>query len=225
VGALLAVASILIDLRFLDYYAIIESRDPTDEEWATVDRYNRIAAWFGWTTILATTSTIAAWCFWKYRCHRNLSALGAVNLQFTSRGAVGSYFMPFLNLFWPYQAMREIRWASSPRGENAIDCRPHHVSSSMILVAWWVSYFLACAVGQASSRLMSSANSSNDAPYLKLACYTSIVAETVFLGASFLAACLVANIVNRQELRAALVGALQAAAPPGSKVVAEPDSP
>ena len=154
-------------------------------------------------TIVTYLATIVAWCFWKYRCHRNLPALGAVNLQFTPRTAVGFYFLPLLNLFRPYQAMREIRWASNPKAANAIDCRFHHVSMSLLLLAWWISLILAGLANQATNAIVRQASKSDDISIHVAVCYGSIASSIAFLVATLIAACLVLNIARRQERRAA----------------------
>ena len=45
---------------------------------------------------------------WKHRASKNLSPLGVSNQRFPPWRAVEYYFIPILNLFRPYQAMKEI---------------------------------------------------------------------------------------------------------------------
>src|SRR5688572_6359973 len=55
------------------------------------------------------------WCMWVYRTYRNLPALGAEGLNYSPGWAVGYYFIPVLNLFRPFQVMRETWRASDVR--------------------------------------------------------------------------------------------------------------
>jgi hypothetical protein len=52
-------------------------------------------------------------CIWP-RANRNARALGATGMRFTPGWCVGWYFVPIMNLFRPYQAMKEIWMASVP---------------------------------------------------------------------------------------------------------------
>jgi hypothetical protein len=56
--------------------------------------------------------SIIAVAMWIHRAHANLYEAGAEGLQFTPGWAVGWYFIPFANLFKPFQAMREL-WTRS----------------------------------------------------------------------------------------------------------------
>ena len=52
---------------------------------------------------------------WVYAAHRNLPALQSHDGEFTPGWAVGWFFIPFMNLFKPYQAMRHLWNESDPR--------------------------------------------------------------------------------------------------------------
>jgi len=57
-------------------------------------------------------ASIVVFLIWEYRSFNNLSALEARNLEFSPGWAIGWWFVPFANLFKPFQAMREL-WAES----------------------------------------------------------------------------------------------------------------
>jgi hypothetical protein len=184
--------------------AVLDIRELSDAEAADADGLDSIALLFNWASVVTMIATVVAWCFWKHRCHRNLSALGAVNLQFTPRSAIGFYFLPIFQLFKPYQAMREIAWASNPHSGPAIDCRFHHISTSFLLVAWWVFFFLVSTTDRIAAS-KTPVDDSSDLSAYKAYYYSSIAALVVFLMATMLAAAVVHRIVRRQERRAALV--------------------
>lgn len=50
---------------------------------------------------------------WFYRANKNLHARSVPGLDFTPGWAVGWFFVPVINLWKPYQVMRELFWASS----------------------------------------------------------------------------------------------------------------
>ncbi len=61
---------------------------------------------------LAFLASVVLVAMWIHRAHANLHEAGVDGLEFTPGWAVGWYFIPFANLFKPFQAMREL-WAAS----------------------------------------------------------------------------------------------------------------
>jgi hypothetical protein len=205
-GALVAAGEIVTDLRCIAFMKVQETRDLTDAESQSLDACYSWLQRLSMIGLAAYLGTIVAWCVWKYRAHRNLPALGAVNLQFTSRMAAGCYFLPILNLFRPYQAASEISWASRPNADAVVDCRRHFVKASFLLVAWWVMFFASNLASQFSGSIWRRAIESNDFEFYRAAHYISIGANVVFLIATILACTVVARIVSGQERRAIAFG-------------------
>src|SRR5438093_12382214 len=56
---------------------------------------------------------------WLQRAYRNLPALHATELRYTPGWAVGSWFIPLVNLFAPHQVVSELWKASDPSTSNA----------------------------------------------------------------------------------------------------------
>ena len=84
---------------------------------------------------------------WIHRSNWNARALGAKNMQFTPGWSIGWYFVPFANLWKPYQAMKEI-WQASI---NAKDWRSQTVQG---ILGWWWSLWIVYSIsGNASFRL------------------------------------------------------------------------
>ena len=54
---------------------------------------------------------------WKYRANFNAHQLGGTRMEFTPGWSIGWYFIPFSNLWKPYQAMKEI-WKASRNPED-----------------------------------------------------------------------------------------------------------
>lgn len=99
-----------------------------------------ISAWtFLWGMLAVTTwpmSIVAhLWVIaWMYRCHRNLEALGHRELDSKHIWVIISWFFPVLNLFCPFQVMREIWWRSHPLATNSPDSAP----ASHLVFWWWL---------------------------------------------------------------------------------------
>jgi len=90
---------------------------------------------------------------WIYRAAKNVRALGATDLRSSPGWAVGSYFVPFVNLFVPFTAMREI-WRAS------VDPGNWTAAPSTPLLGWWWFLWLAAAIsGQAAQIMVGRASS------------------------------------------------------------------
>lgn len=71
---------------------------------------------------------------WIYRAHANLELAGADDLEFSPGWSVGWFFVPFMNLFKPFQAMKEL-WNASYGTSNA-----YGSESPATLTTWWALY-------------------------------------------------------------------------------------
>ena len=73
---------------------------------------------------------------WIYLAHKNLPELGARLLHFSPGWSVGSFFVPILSWWAPYQAMRDLAKASrSPVRWDLED-------TSAVIVLWWILWVL-----------------------------------------------------------------------------------
>lgn len=125
-------------------------------------------------------ATIVAFLLWLYRAHSNLRPLGAHQLESTPGWAVGSFFIPFLNLVRPYKAVRELwRWSQPMEiGPERITYAP---SASAPLVGWWWGLWLASNfTSNAYWKLSDNVHAAGALPWLGLiADLTSIVAAAL----------------------------------------------
>lgn len=91
--------------------------------------------------LVANIGTIVSFLMWFHRAHRNLPALGAAEPRFSPGWAVGWWFIPFMNLFRPYQVAKEIWKGSDPATMPGAPDSPWS-RSSLALVRWWWFFFL-----------------------------------------------------------------------------------
>lgn len=86
---------------------------------------------------------------WIYLAKRNAQALGATGLQFTPGWSVGYFFVPVMNLWKPYQSMRETFKASSPEhGEDWADA-----TTPAVVGVWWTFWIISLIVSQLAFRV------------------------------------------------------------------------
>jgi hypothetical protein len=137
----------------------------------------------GWQLV-----TIVTFLMWFHRVHRNLPSLGARYLKYSPGWAVGSFFVPILNLFRPYQIMVEV-WENSQLESP----------SSSSPVGWWWAFWIAMnIVGQFSFRIMALAE---DLQTFVLGTWLQIIVLAISLPAAILAIQVIRAITANQDLR------------------------
>ena len=137
--------------------------------------------------------TIIVFGVWIVRANKNVRALGADGLRITPGWAVGYFFAPILNLWRPYQAMKDL-WRASQNPISSRDTR-----AGLILPTWWAFWLLAAIVGQISFRMSWSAASPED---FKNASYAEIVSGALDIPLCLSAMVLVSQIASAQTKHA-----------------------
>jgi hypothetical protein len=74
------------------------------------------------------------------QAYRNAGALGADGLRFSSGWAIGSWFVPILNLFRPKQIANDIWRASAPKLSAARQREWELLNPPFLLLAWWLAF-------------------------------------------------------------------------------------
>jgi len=84
--------------------------------------------------LAALVGTGVLWLLWLRQAYRNLALVGSKRSRFTSRQAVGYWFIPFVNLVWAYQVMKDL-WlrSESMNDRDAYDDLP----APALLSGWW----------------------------------------------------------------------------------------
>jgi hypothetical protein len=89
--------------------------------------------------LLAFLATIIVWCIWQHRAQSNAIQLTTGGLQFTPGWAVGWWFIPIVNLWKPFQTVREL-WKASHGGDAWRSMRTWPV------IGWWWATWMASLV-------------------------------------------------------------------------------
>ncbi len=79
-------------------------------------------------------ATAIVFCMWLHRAYRNLPTIGVAEVRFTPAWVVGYFFIPIVNLFRPYQAVKEIYIKSDCAYEPAV------AESAPIVGSWWAAW-------------------------------------------------------------------------------------
>lgn len=149
-------------------------------------------------TVIANITGIVLYCVWAYRANKNAHALGAQNMEFTPGWMVGWYFIPFMNLFRPYQAMKETYQASDPDS----DAYSWKQSPTPVLFGvWWAMWLISNFLGQAEFRMAMS----EDPNILGASRWVSLVSSFVGLLAAVFVFQVIRTIHQRQDAKAQVV--------------------
>lgn len=137
-------------------------------------------------------STAVLFGMWIHRANRNARALTTEPMQFSPGWSVGWYFVPIMNLFKPYQAMKEI-WEVSGRWR-----RPDSQGggSSSPLPWWWAAWVLSGVVGQAAFRASLRAESLDE---LLVSSWITLGGDILDVPLALLALLVVRGVHARQE--------------------------
>lgn len=128
---------------------------------------------------------------WIYFANANVRALGAQELNASPAMAVGSYFIPIVNLGMPFQSMREIWKASvNPRDWEI-------VRAPAIIGWWWMFWLLSCFAGIISFRL----GLMEEAGFQPAEELLQIAADTFTIPASLILIRIIGRITAQQAAR------------------------
>lgn len=151
-------------------------------------------------SILIFVTLAVAFLVWLHRVMKNLPALGnpKSRIEYTPGWAVGSFFIPFANLFMPYRAVSEAWNKSNPlvRTEEGLSFAPR--STNGLLTAWWVCWIAFGVVGRVASRLQSNAE---DTGTLITVTWFMVVTNVFAILSGVLAVLVVRGLDRRQEER------------------------
>lgn len=139
-GALLAAASVWSNWMQLD----LLGRQFTVEEAQANDLREKIVV-YSWLAIGYVC--YAVFGRWIVVAHRNLPALGLPYPDITPGWALGWFFIPFANLWKPYQAMRQL-WKTSIDSQNGAER-----DDPLLLVTWWALWIVAGLIGAFAAML------------------------------------------------------------------------
>lgn len=136
---------------------------------------------------------------WFSAAYRNLGAFGLAP-RFKTGWAIGSWFVPFLNLWRPKQIANDIWRGSDPELPSHVD--PWSRPVPTVLGLWWAAWVIGLFVGRGALRSSFSATTAEE---FRTAAIVDIVGLTINIAAAVLAVVFVRQATARQEARAARV--------------------
>jgi len=140
--------------------------------------------------LLAYIVTGVAFLKWIHRANKNCHGFGAQGMEFTPGWSIGYYFIPFVNLYKPYQAMKEI-WKVSTNPTNW-----QNEGGSALLGWWWALWLISGFLGQASFRMSMKADTIIS---LQASTMVSILSGIIDIPLYIVAVSLITAIYTKQE--------------------------
>lgn len=144
---------------------------------------------------------IIAWCLWTHRVASNVRAFDRPMM--TSPGwAVGWYFIPILNIWKPYSAIKEIWRGSDPADRGNTEPDDYWASEGkavpFFFIAWWLTYLGAGVIDRIAAFWLEDPTGAGWVSGMHYA----IVAIAIDLVAVSLALVVCHRLTRRQEARA-----------------------
>ncbi|MEA2031569.1 MAG: DUF4328 domain-containing protein [Patescibacteria group bacterium] len=127
---------------------------------------------------------------WIHRANSNCHGFGAQGMEFTPGWSIGYYFIPFINLYKPYRAMKEI-WKVSTNPTNW-----QNENGSALLGWWWALWLTSNFLGQAVFRLSMRADSISS---LQASTTVSIISEIIDIPLYIVAVSLISSVFTKQD--------------------------
>ena len=140
-----------------------------------------------WAASAIFLVTIIAYTIWLYRSNRNLRTLTRDHVRFSPRRAAWWSFIPIMNLFKPYQVMKEVYNKSNPQR-----------SGSHPVAIWWFSLILALLMGMAAG-IVSLSETATGALWADILTITALVPDAI---AAVDLMAIVSRVTTWQETRA-----------------------
>lgn len=161
--------------------------------WKSIVKTDQTVAVFDFVILI---TTIVLFCMWIHRANSNARQLGAKGMAFTPGWAVGWYFVPFANLWKPYQAMKEI-WRASKNPDAW-----KNEQRGAILPWWWFFFIVTHIFGYASLRTSRKAIEAEEIDELLTATGVALASDLVTIPATIIAIVLVRQIYEMQMTHA-----------------------
>jgi hypothetical protein len=163
--------------------------DPSPER--IQENYDRQQS-MGLTQLGVRIMVLIVFLIWISRANKNGSSLGAVDMEFSPALCVAGFFIPIVNLYWPYKAVKEIWKASHP--DYLHDW--HQATTSPVLGWWWILWLTRNFAYAVAGRLSWHTES---APQLLIAARIRLFADLIDLPTIALAIAVVHKIQSMQE--------------------------
>ena len=182
-----AVVSDYLEWRLMD--RIIAGEQVTDAEaTANDDRQGAI----GLVQLALLVAAAVVFIRWMYGAYRNLAVVAPAERRYSPGWAIGSWFVPIMNLFRPKQMVNDI-WRAG--GRDASDAQP-----GFLLLAWWLLWLLSSFIVNFAARSYTNADTAEE---VKTGTILYFISDAMSVAGAILAIVVVRRGTDRLDAKAA----------------------
>jgi hypothetical protein len=182
-----AVWSGWLEAQLMDRF--IAGEEVTEAEATSND--NRQAA-FGIIQFALSIAAAVVFIRWLHGAYRNVSLVAPAEKRYGTGWAIGSWFVPIMNLFRPKQIVNDV-WRAG--GKNAEDAQP-----GWLLGAWWLLWLVGNFAVNAAARAYTDADTPEE---LKTGTVLFMVSDTMSVIGAIAAIYVVQQATDRLDAKAA----------------------
>jgi len=184
-----AVVSDWLEWRLMD--RIIAGEPVTDAEATSND--NRQGA-IGLLQLALTVAAAIVFIRWMHAAYRNLEAVAPAEKRYSAGWAIGSWFVPIMNLFRPKQMVNDI-WRAG--GRDPQDAQP-----GWLLLSWWALWLISSFIVNIAGRSYMDADTAEE---LKTGTILYFAGDAMQVVCAILAIVIVRRGTERLDAKAAAV--------------------
>ena len=123
--------------------------DPDNVDMSMIEASDTLIIAANVAHIVIVILSVVFFIMWFRRAYYNLHMLPWHNARYTEGWAAGSWFVPIIYRWWPYQIMMDI-WRGT---QNALKERLGEPQSAAIVGWWWALYLIISIYGNISGRI------------------------------------------------------------------------
>jgi hypothetical protein len=184
-----AVFSDALEWRLMD--RIIAGEEVTDAEATAND--NRQGT-IGLVQLVLVIAAAVVFIRWMHAAYRNIYLVAPGERRYSPGWAIGSWFVPIMNLFRPKQMVNDI-WRAG--GRDAADAQP-----GALLLGWWLLWVLSSFIVNFAARSYMRADTAEE---IKTGTILYLVSDAMSVVCAILAIVIVRKGTDRLDAKAAAV--------------------
>jgi hypothetical protein len=186
---IIVVFAILIGVKFLSFLSLswqytllteFQQHPDAPIDYATLQMSDNIRIGMIIMSLAVYILAIIFFISWFRRAYYNLHAIPGSSPAYAEGWAAGWWFVPVMNLFRPYQIMREI-WDGT---QKVITHRLDKLYSLNIIVIWWTAFIVMNVYGNITARI---SNSANNVDELLIATRLEMIGDVLTIISAFIA--------------------------------------
>jgi hypothetical protein len=183
------VVSDFLEWRLMD--RIIAGDEVTDAEATAND--NRQGT-IGLVQLALVVAGAVVFIRWMHAAYRNIDVVAPAERRYSSGWAIGSWFVPIMNLFRPKQMINDI-WRAG--GRDASDTQP-----GFLLLGWWLLWLLSSFIVNIAARGYMNADTAEE---IRTGTILYVVSDAMSVVGAILAILVVRKGTDRLDAKAAAV--------------------